>query len=142
MNTRGSSAVEFVLVLPWLIFFLAGMIAAVSWFFSGTILQYSAFRGARIASVYNFSGAEREVKRRVPQAHVRLGSDQNYVVGRTFKNWHSVLKPSAHALITPTLKGFSQTLNDQGKKDFFGYSFMDNWIGFCGDTERYGLCGN
>lgn len=136
---KGSSTVEFVLVLPWFVLFLVGMVTAVIWFFTGTLLHYAAFKGARTASVYNFAGAQKAVQEIFPQANVSA-PNQTYRVEFLLQNWRPALSLAASAPIVLSLGGVQTDLNSQGEKDRFGYSFMDNWVGFCGEKGRYGLC--
>src|SRR3990167_2626936 len=119
-TNKGNSAIEFILVLPWLVGCLLILIQMAIWVTTAQLLHYAAFKQARSASVYEFAGGKKEIEAILP---ISL---------------HSKIQA---LFIQKALKGIETNLNQQGEKDDkYKITQMDNFIGLCGDKGEYYLC--
>lgn len=130
-NSNGSSVVEFVLVLPWLLGGLLAVVTVAMWVTEGQLLHYAAFKAARAVSVYENNGALLEMEALLPGAE-SAGIQKNILyVQRRF--WGLKQPWVAHAPIFVSLQNADVDLDEQS---------MDNPIGFCGHKGDYHLCEN
>lgn len=132
-NRQGSSTVELVCILPWLVLALMTIVGISILFFKGSLLQYGSFRGARILKVYRESHLQEELGRLVPKAkglyhdgllQVKLGRLQTA------------------APVEFALRGETRILSAPGTQDKKGQYLLDNPVAYCGSGGDYGLCDN
>ena len=131
MNQRGTATVEFICVLPWLVLALITIVGISLMFLQGSLLQYVAFKGARILNVYNESA--------LPTEQARLLSKTKL----DFRNgllWVRRGRSKTAAPAEFALRGELRLLPNPDSRDKNGQYLLDNPIPYCGGNGDYTLC--
>lgn len=138
-SEKGSSVVEFALVLPWLVALLMAVVVVPVWIMAGKLFLFAAFKGARTLAVYEEEGAVEAVGSIAPGAEIMaLDADDFLHVARPKKGL--ALKMETRLPVSFALKKETLDLSSQGKRDKRGHPRMDNFIGYCGSRGEYRLC--